>query len=233
MASCQWAKSCLLMAVLLALSAGCACLRAVDGPPPEFTAACRSFAPEARRHVYVLLMSGADPFQAANLRHVREYVHALGFAQTFHGQFCNGDWLEEQMIRIRLEDADARVVLIGCGSGAATLCELGEAAAADGMTIEAMLVLGQTDIDVSQEHMSGPFPVRRLAGFLETAALAQIALELSHAAAKVPVLELPAPLPLEPLTPPRPLVPVPPVRYGPDWDSLRPVQRIESPVKSS
>jgi hypothetical protein len=170
-----------------------------------------------RRHVYLFLMNGIDPLGAGNLSGLVDHIHNLGFTQTYYGQLYHRGWMEREMKRIAKEDHDARLVLIGYGCGASTLCNLGQRLAASGMCVDMLIALGAED-----EKLDGPFPICRLGepSFPET--MARVARELGHCASRVTVVEPEPPPALELGPKPRPVPPSLPQSFGPDWDSMKP-----------
>src|SRR5689334_18241703 len=100
----RWLTAWLL--AFFASSPGCVTSRA-DPVLPDLAASCQKLPCLARRHVYVFLMSGADPLHTGDLSDLRKHVIALGFTQAYHGQFCHGSWIAENMARIRHDDCCA------------------------------------------------------------------------------------------------------------------------------
>jgi hypothetical protein len=212
-----------LLATLLTAGSGCLnCFHPVPAPPPEMAGPCHALPPHVRRHVHIFLMSGVDPLGAANLSGVRHQVEALGFTQIYSGQQYHSGWFERHLLGLKDEDPDGRVVLIGYGSGVRTLRNLGQKAAAAGVTVDVLLTLDSE----GEEATSGvPFPVYALAAPSRPETIAQVAQALGQCASRVKVVEVPLP-PLELGPTPRPTVPLAPQSFGPHWDSLKPTAQL-------
>jgi hypothetical protein len=222
----QWSRRLLasgLLATLLTAGSGClSCLHPVPAPPPEMAGPCHALPPHVRRHVHIFLMNGLDPLDAANLSGVRHQVEALGFTQIYSGQLYHSGWFERHLLRIKDEDPDGRVVLIGHGSGVNALRNLAQKAAAAGVTIDVLIAL---DVAAEDAASAGTFPVYVLGALGREEMIAQVAHALGQCASRVTVVETPLPGPeLGPT--PRPTVPLAPQSFGPDWDSLKPTTQL-------
>lgn len=120
----------------------------INAPPVE--AAPRRLAEADRDHVYVLLVNGLDPLRIGNLTGMGDYIRGLGFRHTFYGELWDSPRLAREIRRIRLQDADARIALIGYSFGTNAAHRMADALGRDGVRIDLLIYLaGDTLRNVS------------------------------------------------------------------------------------
>lgn len=243
----------------LAANLGCmSWLHPICPPRPEIMEVCRCHPKCSRDHVYVFLINGCDPLDCANLAGLRDYVTALGFCKTYHGQLCHGRTCVREICRIVHEDPLARFVVIGHGLGADKAAGLVHEAKAHGATIDLLVYLsphGVKNCAADQPENAGRIVNVRTCGCLGPGpkldraenvsadvgslgcpshpfTLQLLAQELAQVAAAVPAvpsIEEPPPAPGEEAPTPRP-VPPPAARSRDEWDFLKPVSRLRIPA---
>jgi hypothetical protein len=134
----QW-----LLAAAIASTAGClGFCHPLPKPEPGTVETCQSVPERCRSHVYVFLLNGADPLNKDNLSGLHDYLISLGFCKTYFGQCYHASWFNNEIRRIREEDPDARVVLLGFSCSAnfarSMVCALQE----DNIPIDLLIYLG-------------------------------------------------------------------------------------------
>jgi hypothetical protein len=72
----------------------------------------------ATQHVYVFFINGIDPCCLGNLAGLCNYVHGLGFINTYYGQVYHAPWFISEIRKIRAGDPDARICVVGFSLGA-------------------------------------------------------------------------------------------------------------------
>ncbi|HEV3203390.1 MAG TPA: hypothetical protein VGY77_03355 [Gemmataceae bacterium] len=144
-----------MLAVTLSGGSGClSFLNPVQQPPPEILQSCLDLPKCSRDHVHVFLVNGLDPFNYGNLTGVRDYLHNLGFHQTYYGQFFHTGWYKNEIHRIQKEDPEAHFVLIGFSLGMNVVDWLAKCLKEDGIFIDLMVWL-------SGNHPVQPMPHER------------------------------------------------------------------------
>jgi hypothetical protein len=205
----------------------------VHPPGPEVTEPCQAMSSYARRRVCVFLANGVDPLCLGNLSGVRQYLHALGFTNTYYGYPYHGHWFKKELCRVRKDDPDARFVLIGYGMGADTLRAVARSVCQEGVAIDLFISLqgnpeGCLSAGLESAGCAGacPLPEEQMLGApTDPRTLHVLAEELIEVASRVPLVLPPTALPrLEfgpgPTPPPRP--PEPDVETAPQPRPLNP-----------
>jgi hypothetical protein len=82
-------------------------------PRPQVAAQCLGLPESARDHVHIFMVNGCDPCNLFNLRGLYDSVLALGFHQVHFGQMWHTGRFVKAIRRVRQEDPDARIVLLG------------------------------------------------------------------------------------------------------------------------
>lgn len=140
--------------VLLALLSGPGCLsflNPVGKPPAEQTLSTLSIPPVYRNRVYIFIVHGMDPLDAANLSGVRDYIQALGFCKTYYGQLYHYWEMKKYMLRVHEKDPAAHFVVIGFSFGANLARELAHATKEAGVPIDLLVYLGGNTLE-NTEH---------------------------------------------------------------------------------
>lgn len=244
-----------LIVIALGAGSGCmSCFNPVAGPQHDCLETCRCLPRMGRNHVYVFFMNGLDPANCCNLTGLRDRMQQLGFLKTYYGQPMHFYWFAAEIRRLRTEDCNAQIALVGSQYGANLVCSLAEYLEYDNVPIDLVVLLDGTTLNCSPEHR--PENVERVVhlwsgrGLLkgkdypgaENVCLAdanplgcgghpetveRLALELSVLAAAVPVDDEVVP---ETAPQPQPVEEaIPPVSA--DWDFLRP--RSNRPLLST
>ncbi len=152
-------SSCLAGAVLviLALAVPCRCqtiLHEAQRQQLDPAASCQAAPKCCRDHVYLFLVNGLDPVNYGDLTGLRDYLHKLGFNNTYYGQFFHGHAFRKEIYRIHDRDPQARFVLIGFSIGANVVHSLAESVQDHAVTIALMVYL-------SGNNPVTPMPAKR------------------------------------------------------------------------
>jgi hypothetical protein len=132
-----------LLGSVLTVAPGCVSyLHPVDRPRPQEMETCMSIPRCSRDHIYVFIVHGMDPFNYANLSGLRDYVQALGFPKTYYGQLYHKWTFESDIRKVRQEDPEARIVLVGYSFGANVVRDLAKSAQKDGIDIDLLFYIG-------------------------------------------------------------------------------------------
>ena len=94
-----------------------------------------------RQKVYLFMMNGADLLDATGLSTLRDKVCAAGYPKVYIAQRADITWYEYEIRRIAREDPHARFILLGLGSGAEKILPLAAGVKADGVTLDAVILL--------------------------------------------------------------------------------------------
>jgi pimeloyl-ACP methyl ester carboxylesterase len=247
---------CLLVTAVAAAPGCLTCCHPIVPPPPALLETCHELPKGCRAHVYIFLMRGLDPLDCANLTGLCNYVHTLGFLQTYSGYAYHRGCFQNEIERIRQEDPDARIVLIGHDIGAGVVCSLAHELRDKGVGVDLIVYLAGHGMECEAAEVGGgPRVVNVVAGsaLWPTPAVAGaedcredagayaapthkltlelLAHELNALALTVPVVQpaQPAALPeIEEAPTPRP-VRAPVVSGSRDeWDFLKPVSRLRT-----
>ncbi|TMQ33602.1 MAG: cobalamin B12-binding domain-containing protein [Planctomycetota bacterium] len=106
-----------------------------------YEATCRSFPACCRDHVYIFLVNGLDPINFGRLLGLRDYVRKLGFRQTYYGQMFHAAYFKKEIRRIHQEDAEAHFVFIGFSAGMNVAHSMAAAVNREGISIDALVYL--------------------------------------------------------------------------------------------
>jgi hypothetical protein len=129
-------------AMLLALAGGCmSFMHPVDATAKENAQFCMDLPEYSRSRVYVFLIHGLDPFDYADLRGVRDYLHDLGFKKVYYGQLYHTSYFEKELVKIHHQEPDARFVVIGFSLGASMARDVALAAKEQGVPIDLLVYL--------------------------------------------------------------------------------------------
>lgn len=94
-----------------------------------------------RRHVYAILVNGACPAGCASLEALRDSLADRGYAKAYFGQTAHVPWLAREMRAVAACDPGARFVVVGCDVSAPLAAHLARAAMADGLAVDAVVLL--------------------------------------------------------------------------------------------
>jgi hypothetical protein len=125
------------LAGLLGLT-GCTALPVT--PPGE---ECESLVLPAacRGHVHVFLVDGYDPLHACGFFALVDELHALGYGKVRHGYLHHVPFFAADLRKLAECDPEARVVLVGHGTGACGVGHLARAATGAGLAVDLVLYL--------------------------------------------------------------------------------------------
>ncbi len=146
----RWPRRLVRTALALTLLSGAGCLSFCHPVPPptkEMVAECAALPDGCRNHVYIFLIHGLDPLDAANLNGLNDYLHALGYIKTYYVQLYHLWYLHKELARIHKEDCEARFVLIGFSFGANMVREVAQEARAEQCVIDLMVYLGGNTLE--------------------------------------------------------------------------------------
>ncbi len=94
-----------------------------------------------RQHVYAVLVNGACPAGPTSLEGLRDGLAERGFVKTYFGQVLHAPWLAHEMRAVAKCDPTARFVVVGADIGAPAAAHLARHAAADGLAVDALVLL--------------------------------------------------------------------------------------------
>lgn len=94
-----------------------------------------------RRHVYAVLVNGACPAGPTSLEGLRDILAARGYAKAYFGQVLHAPWLAHEMRAVAKCDPGARFVVVGADVGATVAAHLARSAAADGLNVDALVLI--------------------------------------------------------------------------------------------
>jgi hypothetical protein len=97
-----------------------------------------------RQKVYVFLVNGLVPCAPGGLAGLRDQIAAAGFPKTATGHILHAGWLAEEMRRTHADDPCARFVVIGYDLGGSLAARLAVDAAAEGLPVDALVLLDPT-----------------------------------------------------------------------------------------
>jgi hypothetical protein len=227
-------------------------LHPVEPSLPELVQSCQELPRGCREHIYVFMIHGMDPFDYANLNGVNNYIHKLGFYQTYYGQLYHTPKFLKEIRRIHQQDPEAHFVLIGFSFGANMVRALAQSVKGDGIAIDLLFYLGGNTLEnTPQDQPENALHIVNILahGYIWNGAqmdgaenlseedvwhfgspthprtLQVLTRELASIAMSVPIIEpvvQPAPN-AEPT--PRP-VPMPTAVHRDEWDFLKPVARL-------
>lgn len=249
---------CLLAAVLIAPTGCLSFVNPIAPPEKHLAESCQIIPPLCRKHVYIFLLGGIDPFQFSNLAGLREYLIALGYTKVYHGELYHVFSFASEIEKVHREDPKARFVLAGFSFGANMVRSLANSAGEQNIIIDLLVYLGGNTIKNKPE--SQPDNVLHIENILATGwiwngdtldraepvnlpdvwhfgspshrkTLEMFARELSVVAARVP-LEMPVdpPPPEDEIAPtPRPVSRKPAEPEPDGWDFLQPVRQLRRP----
>jgi len=150
---------------LLAFAGGCmSFMHPVDPTAKENVRFCMDLPEYSRSRVYVFLIHGLDPFDYADLRGVRDYLHDLGFKKVYYGQLYHTPYFEKELVRIHRQEPEARFVVIGFSVGASMARDMALAAKEQGVPIDLLVYLCGTALFESDRDR--PENVHRIVNIL-------------------------------------------------------------------
>ncbi len=121
---------------------GCCTPHVIDPPRCDLVLACRGIPKDARDHVHIFIVHGADPLDWANIEGVRTYLAELGFCQTHLAQFWHLTQAIDDVKQVHREDPDAHFVLIGFSLGANMVSTITRCVKDDGIAIDLLVYCG-------------------------------------------------------------------------------------------
>jgi pimeloyl-ACP methyl ester carboxylesterase len=222
----------------------------VAAPPPVLPRCCQD-------HVYVFFIHGLDPLDYANLSGMRQYVHDLGYCQTYYGQVYHGPTFLKEIRRIRHEDPEAHFVLIGFSAGANVVRSMANQLGEEGTQVDLLVYMGGNTLeDVPENRPANVCKVVHILGSgyiwrghqltgaenikypdkwhfdspTHPETLRKLGDELSMISCKVPVIVPVYPAQPEEIPLPRPVDPVRSASTSsPEWDFLKARTALSAP----
>jgi hypothetical protein len=137
-----------------------------------------------RNRVYVFAVGGATPGAVAALDTLREELNRKGFAKIATGQTIHTGWMLAQIRKLRVDEPEAVFVVVGADGGASPAVTLAEKAAAEGLPVAGVAVVGEGVRPPSSAGLAGvvigtstddAVTVESLARYLSETALATTA----------------------------------------------------------
>jgi len=110
-------------------------------PAIDHVATCNAIPKCCRDHVYIFLVNGLDPINFGRLTGLRDYLHKLGFGQTYYGQLYHFSFFRKEIRRIHMEDPEAHFVLVGFSAGMNVVHALAAGATREGIWIDSLVYL--------------------------------------------------------------------------------------------
>jgi hypothetical protein len=137
-----------LLAATLLTGTGCLTFcHPVPPPAKEMVAESAALPDGCRNHVYIFLIHGLDPLDAANISGLNDYLRSLGYIKTYYGQLYHLWYFQKELARIHKEDPEARFVLIGFSFGANLVREVAQEARAEQCVIDLLVYLGGNTLE--------------------------------------------------------------------------------------
>jgi hypothetical protein len=102
-------------------------------------------------HLYIFLINGVAPMHLGNLKGLGEHLKERGYLHIQYGELTAVSRFQTMIRQIQQDDPSARFVLVGFSLGANKVCELAQATAVDGITIDLLVFL-------SGNHWLGGLP---------------------------------------------------------------------------
>lgn len=134
------------------MTAGCATAADAVATPTTADLAGAPTAPAAlagapatecqRKHVYIFLVNGLDPFFVCKFNKTPDYLRSLGYEHVSFGQLPAYRRFTEDIRHIHADDPLARFVLVGFSLGANNVCRMSEDLKADGIDVDLLVYLG-------------------------------------------------------------------------------------------
>lgn len=94
-----------------------------------------------RQHVYAVLVNGTCPAGSCSLEGLRDGLAERGFVKNYFGQVVHAPWLASEMRAVAKCDPAARFVVVGADVGAPVAIRLARQAAADGLAVDALVLV--------------------------------------------------------------------------------------------
>ena len=130
-----------LLAVSLASSARGQTQAPVEAEIAGLCETCRNTPQCCRDHTHIFLVNGLDPVNYGNLTGLRDFVHGLGFRQTYYGQIYHVPYFKKQIRRIHQEDPEAHFILVGFSVGANLVHSMASSVKREGIWVDALVYL--------------------------------------------------------------------------------------------
>jgi hypothetical protein len=101
----------------------------------------------AQRHrVHVVIINGFDPLNIAHIDGLRDKLNACGFAKVSVGEWFHVSVLEHELAKIRCEEPDTRVVVVGYSVGIGAARALCSRIVAQGGTVDSLVELAPVTV---------------------------------------------------------------------------------------
>jgi hypothetical protein len=149
-----------LPALLLCASLGCASAHGdgcgprafsfvhhVPSAPTHLQQACQAMPAEGRDHVHLFAINGMDPLYFGNLNGLCGCMKQLGFRNVHCGQTWQTAAFRDAICRIRQQDPQARIAVLGFSAGANRARQLANELNTKGVAIDLLVYLGGDTID--------------------------------------------------------------------------------------
>jgi len=97
---------------------------------------------ETKDHTYLFFINGLDPYYLANFRGQCQYMKTLGYNNAYCGQMSHADLFGKMIKKVRKDDPQAQLVVIGYSSGANSARTLANQLKDEGVPIDLLVYLG-------------------------------------------------------------------------------------------
>jgi hypothetical protein len=114
----------------------------LEKPKPYVEQLGESVPQEIKDHTYLFFINGLDPYFLANFRGQCQYMKTLGYSNAYCGQMSHADLFGKMIKRIRKDDPQAQVVVIGYSTGANSARTLANQLKEEGLLIDLLVYLG-------------------------------------------------------------------------------------------
>lgn len=110
-------------------------------PPKEELEPYLDVAKCQQNAVHVFFVHGIDPLDFSNYEGLHAYVQSLGYIKTYYGWPYHAYHFEKQMRKLRQEEPDARLVLIGFSYGAGLVRDMACSVRAAGIDVDLVVYI--------------------------------------------------------------------------------------------
>ena len=153
------------LAFALTMQAGCLqFLHPVDPLPKEEVQDNAQIPTPCKNGVYIFLLQGVDPLDAANMSGVRDYLQTLGYIKTYYGQPFHAFYYEKEIVELRKREPNARIVVLGFSYGAGLVRDIACAVGTHGIDIDLLVYVD--GVEWNDRPLVRPKNVRKVVNIL-------------------------------------------------------------------
>jgi hypothetical protein len=153
------------LATAFALQAGClSFVHPVDFPPREEVVETIQIPQACKNKVHIFFVHGLDPADLGNYSGLEEYVRKLGFIKTYYGMPYHAFHLEKELCKLRRNEPDARIVIVGFSYGAGLARDIACSVRSEGIDIDLLVYIDGARGE--KRHLHRPANVMRVINIL-------------------------------------------------------------------